>query len=350
MNTSYLDMIRGKRPTVTPVWYMRQAGRSQAAYRKIKESYSLFEITKQPELCAQVTALPVEEYGVDAAIIYKDIMSPMAGMDVAIDIKPGVGPIFDSPIRTLSDIEKLHPFDQTKVSYIGDTIRLLQGGMLQVPLIGFGGAPFTIASYLIEGGPTKNYNKTRGLLLSSPKAWQALMNRLSDMTIDYLLMQAEAGVDAVQIFDSWVGAVNVDQYKCSIYPYMERIIMSVKDKFPNLPIAMNGVGTAHLVELWMELPLDIICLDWRCSIAHADGLGVTQTIQGNLDPAYLYVDKSTLMREVDRILTEGIRHGRHIFNLGHGVFPEANPDVIKWLTEYVHDRSRTLWGDLGEDE
>ncbi|ETS92829.1 uroporphyrinogen decarboxylase [Veillonella sp. AS16] len=347
MNTAYLDMIQGKNPGVTPVWYMRQAGRSQAEYRKIKEKYTLFEITKEPELCARVTELPVREYGVDAAILYKDIMSPMVGMNIHVDIKPGVGPVFSTPIQSMADVERLAPFDPAKVDYIAKTIRLLTTGMLDVPLIGFCGAPFTIASYLIEGGPTKNYNKTRGMLIGAPQVWDALMTKLADMSIAYLSMQADAGADALQIFDSWVGAVNAEQYKQGIYPHVERIIKTVKAKYPSLPIAMNGVGTDHLVSIWSHLPLDVIAFDWRSCINMAYERGVTQTIQGNLDPAYLYSDEKTLAREVDRILLDGIRYGRHIFNLGHGVFPEADPKKLHWLTDYVHERSRELWAQEG---
>lgn len=344
MNTTYLDMIRGTIPVVTPVWYMRQAGRSQASYRKIKEKYTLFEITRQPELCATVTKAPVDEYGVDAAILYKDIMSPMAAMDVDVSIKPGVGPVFDTPIRTVQDVERLQPFDADKVSYIADTIRILTSGMLDVPLIGFAGAPFTLASYLVEGGPTKNYNITRGLMVGAPQVWHQLMTALSDMTIQYLAMQIEAGVQAVQIFDSWIGAVSASEYERAIEPHMARIITTIRDRFPHVPVAMNGVGTAHLMPCWKRLPLDIVSLDWRCSIAKAHSMGMNQVLQGNLDPAYLYADESIIQAEVDRILEEGVAHGRHIFNLGHGIFPEADPGKIKWITDYVHEKSRALRG------
>lgn len=343
MNTAYLDMIQGNNPGVTPVWYMRQAGRSQAAYRKIKEKYTLFDITKQPELCAHVTELPVKEYGVDAAILYKDIMSPMVAIGVNVDIKPGVGPVFNTPIQRAEDVEKLHDFDPTKVEYISETIRLLTAGMLDVPLIGFCGAPFTIASYLVEGGPTKNYNKTRGLMVGHSEVWHALMDKLATMSIQYLSMQARAGANALQIFDSWVGAVNSSQYDQYIFPYMERIISSIKAEFPNLPLAMNGVGTSHLVSSWAKLPLDVIALDWRSSVGDAKTQGITQTVQGNLDPAYLLADTKVIAHEVDQILLEGVRHGKHVFNLGHGVFPEADPEKLKWLTQYVHEKSRQLW-------
>ena len=267
----------------------------------------------------------------------------MVAMNVNVELKAGVGPVFSTPIRSMADVDKLETFDPTKVDYIAKTITLLTSGMLDVPLIGFCGAPFTIASYLIEGGPTKNYNKTRGMLIGAPDMWNALMTKLADMSIAYLSMQAKAGANALQIFDSWVGAVNADQYKQGIYPHMERIIKTVKAKYPHLPIAMNGVGTDHLVSIWSHLPLDVIALDWRSSIVMANERGVTQTVQGNLDPAYLFGDEKTLAHEVDRILLEGVRYGRHIFNLGHGVFPEADPQKLHWLTDYVHERSREIW-------
>ena len=181
------------------------------------------------------------------------------------------------------------------------------------------------------------------MLIGAPHVWNALMTKLADMSIAYLSMQAEAGANALQIFDSWVGAVNADQYKQGIYPHMERIIKTVKAKYPHLPMAMNGVGTDHLVSIWSHLPLDVIALDWRSSIVMANERGVTQTVQGNLDPAYLFGDEKTLAHEVDRILLEGVRYGRHIFNLGHGVFPEADPQKLHWLTDYVHERSREIW-------
>ena len=343
MNTAYLDMIQGKNPGVTPVWYMRQAGRSQAEYRKIKEKYSLFEITKEPELCARVTELPVKADAQMQDIIVDALKADRKHILSTDALKAGVGPVFNTPIRSMADVDKLDTFDPTKVDYIGKTITLLTSGMLDVPLIGFCGAPFTIASYLIEGGPTKNYNKTRGMLIGAPDVWNALMSKLADMSIEYLSMQAEAGANALQIFDSWVGAVNADQYKQGIYPHMERIIKAVKAKYPHLPIAMNGVGTDHLVSIWSHLPLDVIALDWRSSIVMANERGVTQTVQGNLDPAYLFGDEKTLAHEVDRILLEGVRYGRHIFNLGHGVFPEADPQKLHWLTDYVHERSREIW-------
>lgn len=343
MNRSYLDMIEGKAPQYTPVWFMRQAGRSQAKYREIKKTRSLFDITKEPELCAYVTNLPVQEYGVDAAILYKDIMSPMAAVGIDVHIVPGKGPVFESPMQSLADIERIHEFDPQKVSYLGDAIKILTKEVLSVPLIGFCGGPFTLASYLIEGGPSKSYNKTRGLMVANPPVWAALMERLTHMSIDYLSMQVEAGANALQIFDSWIGAVSADQYHAHIFPYMDEIIRTMKERYPHIPLAMNGVGNAHLVEEWGRLGIDVLALDWRCPIERLDQLGIDKVVQGNLDPAFLYAPIPVLQAELDRIIEAGVQHGGHIFNLGHGVFPEVDPAKLKFITEYVHEKSASLW-------
>ncbi len=334
---TYLKTIQGDTTSHCPVWFMRQAGRSQAEYRRIKEKYSLFEITQQPELCAYITRLPVEEYNVDAAILYKDIMTPLQPIGVHVELKPGVGPVIDNPIRTLKDIEALRPLEpEESLPHILETIRILTQEQLQVPLIGFCGAPFTLASYMIEGGPSKNYQKTRQMLVSSPDLWDALMEKLTDMSITYLDAQIKAGARAVQIFDSWVGAVSALEYKARIYPFMHRLISSLKILHPTTPITMFGVGTYHLLPLWKDLPLDVIGLDWRVPISEATEMGIKQIVQGNLDPSYLFAPWSVIQGEIDRILAEGKAHGAHIFNLGHGVVPEANPDVLKRIVEYVH--------------
>ncbi len=342
LNTAFLDMIQGEKPLFTPVWYMRQAGRSQKKYREIKKQYSLFEITRNPELCAYVTQLPVEEYHVDAAILYKDIMSPMAAIGVDVALKSGVGPVVAQPIRNDGDVNRIRPFDDTKVDYIAKTIELLRNEILQVPLIGFAGAPFTIASYLVEGGPTKNYNKTRGLLLGNKETWHKLMRALTDMTIAYITMQINAGVQAIQIFDSWVGALSVAEYTAGVLPYMDEIIHTIKINYPMIPISMNGLGASHLIHVWNTLELDMLSLDWRYDIRFLHIHGIHKPVQGNLDPAYLYADTDVIAKEVDRILAEGVSHGRHVFNLGHGVFPEVDPEKLVWLTAYVHERSAAL--------
>jgi len=337
-NDTFLRAARGESVTHTPVWYMRQAGRSQPEYRKIKEKYSLFEITHQPELCAYVTALPVNQYNVDAAILYKDIMSPLPAIGVDVEIQSGVGPVISNPIRSLEDVKKLtdiHPEEQ--LPYIFDTIKLLTTEMLSVPLIGFAGAPFTVASYMIEGRPSKNYNKTKSFMYSESEAWFALMDHLADMTIKYIKAQVDAGASAVQIFDSWVGALNAADYRVYIKPCMEKIFTALKTF--NIPTIMYGVGASHLIHEWNDLPINVIGLDWRTSITEARSLGITKTLQGNLDPSFLLAPWEVIEARTKEILDEGMANPGHIFNLGHGVFPEVNPDTLKRLTSFVHEYS-----------
>lgn len=338
INETFLKAAKGEKTEYTPVWYMRQAGRSQPEYRKLKEKYSLFEITHQPELCAYVTKLPVDQYDVDAAILYKDIMSPLPAIGVDVDIKSGIGPVIDNPIRSLADVEKLGQIDpESDVPYVLDTIRLLTEEQLDVPLIGFAGAPFTLASYMIEGGPSKNYNKTKAFMYAEPKAWQALMDKLAEMTVTYVRAQVKAGARAIQIFDSWVGALNISDYRLFIKPVMERIFSELREE--NVPLIMFGVGASHLAKEWHELPLDVVGLDWRLPVQEARAMGITKTVQGNLDPAILLAPWEVIEERTRAILDAGLASPGHIFNLGHGVFPEVNPDVLKRLTSFVHEYS-----------
>ncbi|MET1029469.1 uroporphyrinogen decarboxylase [Domibacillus tundrae] len=336
LNDTFLKAARGEKTDYTPVWYMRQAGRSQPEYRKLKEKYSLFEITHQPEICAYVTRLPVEQYDVDAAILYKDIMTPLPSIGVDVDIKSGIGPVISNPIRSMHDVEKLGEIDpESDVPYVLETIRLLTEEQLNVPLIGFAGAPFTLASYMIEGGPSKNYNKTKAFMYAEPKAWFALMDKLADMTITYVRSQVKAGAKAVQIFDSWVGALNVADYRTFIKPVMERIFSELRSE--NVPLIMFGVGASHLVQEWHDLPLDVVGLDWRMQISEAREMGLTKTLQGNLDPSILLAPWDVIEERAKAILDQGMALPGHIFNLGHGVFPEVNPDTLKRLTAFVHE-------------
>ncbi|MBU3571192.1 uroporphyrinogen decarboxylase [Priestia aryabhattai] len=337
-NDTFLKACRGEETDHVPVWYMRQAGRSQPEYRKIKEKYSLFEITHQPELGAYVTSLPVEQYGVDAAILYKDIMSPLPSIGVDVEIKSGIGPVISNPIQSLSDVEKLGEITpEEDVPYVLDTIKLLTTEQLNVPLIGFAGAPFTVASYMIEGGPSKNYNKTKAFMYTEPKAWFALMDKLADMTITYVKAQIDAGAKAIQIFDSWVGALNVADYRYFIKPVMERIFTSLREK--NVPLIMFGVGASHLAKEWHDLPLDVVGLDWRTQLDEARALGLTKTLQGNLDPAILLAPWEVIEERVTEILDKGMASPGYIFNLGHGVFPQVQPETLKRLTTFIHEYS-----------
>lgn len=336
LNDTFLRAARGEVTDHIPVWYMRQAGRSQPEYRKLKEKYSLFEITHQPELCAYVTRLPVEQYGVDAAILYKDIMTPLPAIGVDVEIKAGIGPVIDQPIRTYKDVENLGEIDpENDVPYVLDTIRLLTMDQLTVPLIGFAGAPFTLASYMIEGGPSKNYHKTKAFMYAEPDSWFLLMEKLANMTIDYVKAQIRAGVSAIQIFDSWVGALNVQDYQKFIKPTMNRIFSELREE--NIPLIIFGVGASHLLHEWNDLPVDVIGLDWRMEIKDARAKGITKTLQGNLDPSLLLAPWEVIEERVSAILKQGVAQLGYIFNLGHGIFPEIKPETLQRLTNYIHE-------------
>ncbi|MFB7640675.1 uroporphyrinogen decarboxylase [Peribacillus butanolivorans] len=337
-NDTFLKAARGEKTDHVPVWYMRQAGRSQPEYRKLKEKYSLFEITHQPELCAYVTRLPVEQYDVDAAILYKDIMTPLPAIGVDVEIKSGIGPVISNPIQSVKDVEKLGELNpEEDIPYVLDTIKLLTTEQLTVPLIGFSGAPFTIASYMIEGGPSKNYNKTKAFMYSEPVAWFALMDKLADMIIIYVKAQIKAGVKAIQIFDSWVGALNVEDYRVFIKPIMNRIFASLREE--NVPLIMFGVGASHLALEWNDLPIDVVGLDWRLPISEARKMGIQKAVQGNLDPALLLSSWDVIEERTKQILDQGMQQDGYIFNLGHGVFPSVNPETLKKLTAFIHDYS-----------
>lgn len=337
-NDAFLKACKGERSNYVPVWYMRQAGRSQAEYRKIKEKYSLFEITHQPELSAYVTKLPVEQYNNDAAILYKDIMSPLPAIGVNVKIKNGVGPIIENTISSMADVKKLGEINpEGDIPYILETIKILTKEQLNVPLIGFAGAPFTLSSYMIEGGPSKSYHKTKAFMYSESEAWFALMDKLADMTIKYGQAQIRAGAKAFMIFDSWVGQLNVADYRIFIKPIMEKIFLSLRKE--NVPLIMFGVGASHLIREWHDLPLDVVGLDWRLQIKEARELGITKTIQGNLDPSILLAPWDVIEDRTKLILNQGMEDPGFIFNLGHGIFPDVNPDILQRLTAFVHDYS-----------
>ena len=342
-NDTFLRAAKGEKTGYVPVWYMRQAGRSQPEYRKLKEKYSLFEITHQPELCAYVTRLPVENYNVDAAILYKDIMTPLPALGIDVEIKAGIGPVIGNPIRSLQGVENLGEREPEKdIPYVLKTIKILTEEQLSVPLIGFSGAPFTLASYMIEGGPSKNYYKTRAFMHSEPKAWNLLMDKLGETIITYVKAQVKAGAHAIQIFDSWVGALSAEDYRTFVKPVMERIFRELRSE--QVPLILFGVGAGHLVLEWNDLPVDVIGLDWRLSISEARKMGVTKSVQGNLDPALLIAPWEILEKKTKEILDQGMAQPGYIFNLGHGVFPDVQPDTLKRLTALIHDYSASKSG------
>ena len=336
-NDNFLKACRREKVEHIPVWYMRQAGRYQPEYKKIRESYTLMEIVHQPEICAEVTRMPVEELDVDAAILFSDIMTPIGAMGVPFEIRENIGPCIDNPIRNASDIARMKTPDFKKeLSYVTETIQLLRR-QLSVPLIGFCGAPYTLASYMVEGGPSKNYIHTKSMMYNNTIAWEALMNVLVDGMIEYLKLQIDAGAQALQVFDSWVGSFSREDYKAYVLPYMKRLFTSVKSYNNTIPLIHFGVNTAHLLDLIKEAGGDVIGLDWRISITDARNiLGNDVAIQGNLDPTALYAPKNQLEEKASLIL-EQVKQSGFVFNLGHGVTPQVQVKTLKDLTHFVHD-------------
>lgn len=318
-----------------PVWYMRQAGRYDPDYRKIKEKYSLLEICQQPELAAEVTLMPIQKLGVDAAILYSDIMNPVASIGIQFDIVKNVGPVIDNPIRTTADVHRLQPIQvERDLSHVIETIRILRKE-LHVPLITFAGAPFTLASYLVEGRPSRNYRLTKQLMYREPQTWLLLMDKLADMAIEYLRAHFAAGAQAIQLFDSWVGALTPRDFKQYVYPAVAKIFRELAT-FDQPKIYFPGVASGELLAELHALPADVIGVDWRVSIREARArLAGRFAIQGNLDPFLLEAPEDVLYAAAREIIDQGAEQPGHIFNLGHGLYPEASLDQLRRLTDYI---------------
>ncbi len=341
-NDSFIRACYKQSTDHLPVWYMRQAGRYDPDYQKIKENYTLLEICRQPELAAEVTMMPVRKLGVDAAILYSDIMNPVASIGIDFDIVKNIGPVIDNPIRSAADIERLRPIQvEEDLGHVLETIRILDRE-LDVPLITFAGAPFTIASYLIEGRPSKSYIRTKTMMYSEPQLWHSLMRKLGDMVATYLRKHIENGGKAFQLFDSWVGALSTTDFRTYVLPTIQYIFDQLQDL--NVPkIYFPGVSSGELLPELKGLPVDVIGLDWRVSIPEARRrLGGNYAVQGNLDPYVLTAPSSVIHEQARRIIDEGLQEPGYIFNLGHGLFPEASIDKLKELTDYVHEYSASV--------
>lgn len=317
-----------------PVWFMRQAGRSLPEYRAIREGHSILEVCRTPDLAAEVTLQPVRRLGVDAAILFSDIVIPLASMGIDLDIKEGVGPVIANPVRNSDDANRLRPLEEPDVDFVIATVKNLVAE-LDVPLIGFAGAPFTLASYIVEGGPSKNHARTKTMMLSDPQAWSALMERLTDAVIIYLRAQIRAGVSAVQLFDSWVGALTPGDYVQHVLPYVTRIFKEIEERA--VPRIYFGIGTGELLEHMATSGCDVLGIDWRVPLDRAyERTGFSLPLQGNLDPTACLAPWGSLRAKAEDVLQRG-SSGAHIFNLGHGVLPETNPDSLKRLVDLVHE-------------
>jgi uroporphyrinogen decarboxylase len=323
----------------TPVWFMRQAGRSLPAYRAIRERHDLFEICRRPELCAEVTLQPVEAHGVDAAVIYSDIMLPALGMGVGVELVEGVGPVVAEPIRRRADVQRLRPLrPAVDVPYALEAIRLVRSALPEdKAVVGFVGGPFTVAGYLVEGRPSRSFVITKRFMYGAPEIWHALMERLTVAFAGYVAAQAAAGADVIQLFDSWVGNLSVEDYREFVAPYSARILEAA-----GVPTIHFATACTHLLGDLAVAGGDVIGLDWRLTIDRGWELaGLERGVQGNLDPALLLGPFDRVAAQTERILDAvGGRPG-HIFNLGHGVLPETDPAALRRLRELVHERTRT---------
>jgi uroporphyrinogen decarboxylase len=340
----FIQACRREPVPYTPVWYMRQAGRSLPEYRKVREGVSMLDSCTRPELITEITMQPLRRYDVDAAILFSDIVVPLRAVGIDVDIKAGIGPVVETPVRRSADLERLRPLDPDDVPYVTEAVRMLVAELAHRPLIGFAGGPFTLASYLVEGGPSKNHDRTKALMYSDPELWHALLGRLADITISFLQIQVAAGAAAIQLFDSWVGAIAPDDYRHAILPHTSRIFAALGGKGAgeagDVPRIHFGVGTGELLGLMGEAGADVVGVDWRIPLDEAvRRVEPGKALQGNLDPAVLLAPWEVIEERARDVLSRGRTAEGHVFNLGHGVLPETDPGVLARLTDLVHAES-----------
>ena len=341
-NERFLKACRREAVDATPVWFMRQAGRYMADYRSLRERHSLLEICRNPDLATEVTLQPVRRIDVDAAILFSDLLLPLEPMGLPFDFVKGEGPQLDRPISDAADIDRLKVFEpRESLSHVLAAIRQIQEELDgRVPLIGFAGAPFTLASYAIEGGHSNNFAKTKALMYGHPDAWHRLCEKLADVVSDYLGAQIDAGIDAVQVFDSWVGNLSADDYREFALPHTRRIFDAVRGRVPSIHF---GTGTAAILEELRDAGGDVIGIDWRIPLDVAwDRIGFDRALQGNLDPTLLLGPVARMFHQTDDILRRVAGHPGHIFNLGHGILPSTPLEHVQMLAQYVHSASRRM--------
>lgn len=335
----------------TPIWFMRQAGRVLPEYRAVRERWTLLDITRQPELCVEVTLQPLRRMPLDAAVMFGDIMVPLVGVGVDLDIVEGVGPVIQHPVRDAAGVAALRPLEAAAdVPYVLETLRLLAAELRPTRgVIGFAGAPFTLASYLVEGRPSRDFVRTKSLMYGRPDVWRALMDRLTDITVHYLEAQAAAGADVVQLFDSWVGALSPMDYAEYVQPYTRRIFAALRASAAarRTPLIHFGVGTAGLLDLMRDDGADVIGLDWRVPLDEGWArVGHARGVQGNLDPVALHAPADVMeAKALDVLRRAGTRAG-HIFNLGHGLLPSTPLDNVIRCVDLVQERSAAIRGSM----
>jgi uroporphyrinogen decarboxylase len=336
----FLIAARGGRPDRPPVWFMRQAGRSLPEYRELRAGTRMLAACMDPELVREITMQPVRRHGVDAAILFSDIVVPLRAAGIELDIVAGTGPVIDHPVRTAADIAALPALDPAAVAPVGEAVRRLVADLGETPLIGFAGAPFTLASYLVEGGPSRNHERTKALMYSDPRAWHALAAHLAELALVFLRVQVAAGVHAVQLFDSWAGALSERDYREFVLPHSMAVFDGLADL--GVPRIHFGVGTGELLGAMAQAGADVVGVDWRIPLDEA-ARRVRRArpdrpviLQGNLDPAILFAGWPAIERAVRRIVDEGRAADGHVMNLGHGVLPDTDPEVLTRVVELVH--------------
>jgi len=334
-NDTFLKACYGQPVDHLPVWFMRQAGRSLPGYRELRKQYDVLTLTQTPELAAKVSLEPVERLGVDAAILFADIMLLPIAMGIEVQIIDSVGPVIDDPITGAGGIKRLKPFEPDNAAYLQETIKLLRAE-LSVPLIGFSAAPFTLASYLLEGRPTRSWHTTKRFMFTQPEAWNELMRVLSDAIIAYLSMQVAAGAQAVQLFDSWVGCLAPNDYRAHVLPHVQRIFTALKPL--DVPRIHFGTDTGAMLADFSDVDGEVIGLDWRIDLARARKLVGNRTVQGNLDPAVLLAPRPVIEAHVDELLAAVPERRGFIVNLGHGVLPETDDAVLAEVVRYIHGK------------
>jgi len=314
---------------------MRQAGRALPEYRAARDGIPMLEACSTPDLVAELTMQPVRRYGVDAAILFSDIVVPLKAIGVDLDIVPGTGPVVAQPIKTMTDVEKLRALDPSDVAFVGEAVRLLVAELRGTPLIGFAGAPFTLASYLVEGGPSRDHVKTKTLMYSRPDIWHALLDRLATIATAFLRVQIESGASAVQLFDSWAGALSASDYRQFVLPHSTKVLVGVGGL--GVPRIHFGVGTGELLESMAEAGADVVGVDWRVPLDAAALRVPGRVVQGNLDPAVVFAPWEVVSGSALEVIERGRAAPGHVFNLGHGVLPATDPGVLSRLVELVHD-------------
>ncbi|MFE6855884.1 uroporphyrinogen decarboxylase, partial [Streptomyces sp. NPDC057674] len=337
-DSAFLKACRREPVPHTPVWFMRQAGRSLPEYLKVREGIPMLESCMRPELVTEITLQPVRRHKVDAAIYFSDIVVPLKAIGLDLDIKPGVGPVVADPIRTRADLDRLRDLTPEDVHYVTEAIGMLTEELGDTPLIGFAGAPFTLASYLVEGGPSRSHERTKAMMYGDPQLWADLLDRLAEITSAFLKVQIEAGASAVQLFDSWVGALAPADYRRSVMPASVKVFDAVAGY--GVPRIHFGVGTGELLGLMGEAGADVVGVDWRVPLDEAARrVGPGKALQGNLDPAVLFAGREVVEAKTDEVLAAAKNLEGHVFNLGHGVMPSMDPDALSQLVEYVHTRT-----------